>query len=59
MAPQRTPDDVRRDIKREREQLGLTVTELRRGVPKFAAAALAAVATLKALKRLRRKRADG
>src|SRR4029079_8646949 len=56
MAPKRTPDDVRRDIKREREQLGLAVTELRRGVPKVAGAAFAALATLKALKRLVRKR---
>lgn len=59
MAPKRTPDDVRRDIKREREQLGLTVTELRRGVPRLAAGAFAAVATLKALKRFRRKRPAG
>jgi len=56
MAPKRTQEDVRRDIKREREQLGLAVSELRRGVPKVAATAFAALATLKALKRLRRKR---
>ena len=56
MAPKRTPEDVRRDIKREREQLGLAASELRRGVPKVAATALAALATLKALTRLRRKR---
>ena len=56
MSPKRTPEDVRRDIAREREQLRLEVTELRRGVPKLAAGALAAVATLKALKRLVRKR---
>jgi hypothetical protein len=54
----RTPDDVRRDIKREREQLGLAVTSLRRGVPKVAGGALAAVAALKTLKRLLRKRPD-
>jgi hypothetical protein len=56
MAPRRTTEDVRRDIKREREQLVTTVSELRRTVPKFAAAALAGIATLKALKRLVRKR---
>ena len=56
MAPQRTSEDVRRDIERERKELMLAVTELRRGVPKFAAGVLAAVATLKALKRIRRKR---
>jgi hypothetical protein len=56
MAPQRTPDDVRRDIAREREQLDGTITELRKRVPKLAAAALASVAALKALKRVRRKR---
>jgi len=57
MAPQRTPDDVRRDIAREREQLLGAITELRKGVPKVAGAALAAVAALKALKLVRRKRA--
>ncbi len=56
MAPQRTPEDVRRDIEREREQLVLAITDLRRGVPKVAAGALAAVAALKALKRLRRRK---
>jgi hypothetical protein len=56
MAPRRTPEDVRRDIEREREQLAATVTELRRDVPKLAGGALAALATLKALKRLLRKR---
>ena len=55
MAPERTPDDVRRDIEREREQIGLAMTSLRRGVPKVAGAALAAVAALKTLKRVRRK----
>ena len=49
MAPKRTPDDVRRDIERERKELGLAVTSLRRGVPKVAGAALAAVTALKAL----------
>jgi hypothetical protein len=56
MAPQRTPEDVRRDIEREREQLRLSVSGLRRGVPRVAGGVLAAVATLKALKRLLRKR---
>ena len=55
MSPRRTPDDVRRDIERERTQLKLAVTELRRGVPKIAAGVVAALATLKALKRVRRK----
>jgi hypothetical protein len=59
MAPKRTPEDVRGDIERERAQLMAAVNELRRGVPKVAAAALAVVATLKALKGvLRRKRRD-
>jgi hypothetical protein len=58
MAPERTPDDVRRDIKREREELELAVSSLRRVVPKVAGGALAAVATLKTLKRLLRKRSD-
>jgi len=57
MAPERTPEDVRREIKREREQIGLAVTNVRRGVPKLAATALGAVAALKALKLVRRKRA--
>ena len=52
----RTPDDVRRDIKREREQIGLAVSSLRRGVPKIAGAVLGTVAALKTLKRVRRKR---
>jgi hypothetical protein len=58
MAPERTPEDVRRDIKREREQIGLAVSNLRRVVPKAAGGALAALAALKTLKRLLRKRSD-
>jgi hypothetical protein len=50
----RTPDDVRRDIKREREEIGETVTTLRRGVPRVAGAVFGAVAALKTLKRFRR-----
>ena len=60
---QRSQDDVRKDIEREREQLVLAVTELRREatnvkamLPKVAAGAFATVAVLKTLKRLRRKR---
>jgi hypothetical protein len=56
MSPERTPDDVRRDIRREREQIGLAVSSLRRGVPKIAGAVLGAVAALKTLKRVRRKK---
>jgi hypothetical protein len=55
MSPERTPDDVRSDIKREREQLSLAVSQLRQAVPKVAAAVVAAVAALKTLKRVRRK----
>jgi hypothetical protein len=55
MAPERTPEDVRRDISRERQQLAQTVAAVRRGVPKVAAGALADVAALKTLKRVRRK----
>jgi hypothetical protein len=54
MAPDRTPEDVRRDIKREREQIGLAVSSLRRGVPRIAGAVLGTVAALKTLKRFRR-----
>jgi len=54
MARGRTPEDVRRDIEREREQIGLAVSTLRRGVPKIAGAVLGTVAALKTLKRFRR-----
>jgi hypothetical protein len=60
---QRSQEDVRRDIEREREQLVVSMTELRREatnikakLPKLAAGAVAAFATLKALKLVRRKR---
>jgi hypothetical protein len=55
MTAERTPDDVRRDIAREREQLMVSVAQLRRGLPKVAAGALAAVTALKLVRRRKRQ----
>jgi hypothetical protein len=54
MAEQRTPDDVRRDIAQEREELVLATTQLRRELPKVVAGALAAITALKLLRRRKR-----
>jgi hypothetical protein len=52
---QRTPEDVRRDIEREREQLVRAVTDFANVFRKIAIGAATAAGTIVALKLVRRR----